>query len=344
MVDEMSTELVVPTQGSKKKLLVSQEAAEFWVSDVSKGKELFTSVIPTLNAEQVAYASRGGTSANAIVTFVFGLAGSGMADLLVFMPMQGDQPNLAITGMALASLLVPITAVSAVAAFINKRHHRWGEKWWKVIHTVQSTGLRAWLKARYGVRVDDEGLASLASQVLEGKEHAFTDTSGKTWLMRPVNAESASPQWLVEKKQNATASEAEVVDVNIDAVKPLPKKAKALYANIVAQVETLNSYPLTVESSHAVRRSEQEAEEIIASYRKLEALNARNAGDAALVEVLSAINDELGDVAQHEVAAVRKQMAVQSNYLQDKKATKGSPTLALTAQSEQPLKVKESGN
>lgn len=324
-----STDLVIPAQ--RKSQLISQETADSWLSEVSTGKDLFQSVIPSSVATKI-FKPKRETVADAIVLpfslTLVGTMGAVLAGLFVPGNFEGALDHLNLLGQA-GLFLGPATVIGGVGGLFGNRIGNKKLMKRAVVQAFQEKGLRNWLKARYGIDIHDETLSGVAGHLLEGKESSFVDKTGRGWLIRPSGSGAAASKWLVEEQKIVQSTEASTIAV-IDASEiVLPGEAQTLYDSITARVTMLDSYNLTVESSHTVRRAEQEAKQVVASYQKLEALNESASGEAALVEVLAAVNEELLEVAQVEAASVRSQMAVQSNYLQEKKAAKGFSTLKL---------------
>lgn len=336
-----STDLVIPAQ--RKRQLISQESADSWLSEVSTGKDLFRSVISSAVATKILKPKRETVADAIVIPWSLALGGT-MAAILAGILTPGNfedvLDHLNLFGQA-GLFLGPATIVGGVGGLFGNRVGNKKSIKRAIVQAFQEKGLRNWLKARYGIDIHDETLSGVAAYLLEGKESSFVDKSGRGWLIRPSGSGEAASKWLVEEQKIVQSTEASTVAV-VDASEiVLPGEAQTLYDSITARVKMLDSYALTVESSHTVRRAEQEAKQVVASYQKLEALNESASGEAALVEVLAAVNEELLEVAQAEAASVRSQMAVQSNYLQEKKAAKGFSALKLPAAADELASVLE---
>lgn len=314
----MSTNLVVPAQ-KKGKELISQAQAEDWLEKVSDGKELFVSVIPgsirrpLTNSFAVGTIAFLGTSLIDLIPAIFIRALSGWTPL--------DEPQQA---MFLGLVLSPGLAVAAVSSLIASKGDKRRAAVWTAISEFEKQGLSAWLKARYGLTVSDGTLKDITEKVLFNEPSEFSDDRGKTWNLRnavPDGSENVS--WFVEEEQPAAVEEFVALEVSIAQV-TLPSEAKTLHDSIQNRLDTLKAYSLSIESSHNVSRSEQETQQAILSYRKLEALGEEVSGYVELIEVLSAVNEDLLAVIKREAKDVKTQLAVQGQYLRMRQVDSGS--------------------
>jgi hypothetical protein len=287
MVNEMSTELVVPVQ-KKGKELIFQDQVKAWLETVSAGKELFVSVVPSNVRRKYPNSFS--------VGFIAWIGVTGM-DLVgeVVMRLHSGWTPLDETQQAVFSGMVfgPAFAAAIVSSWIAHKGDKRTAAIWDSVVEFEKQGLSAWLKARYGLIVSDETLKEMAEKILSNQATQFSDDEGSIWVLRDTPPDAAgNVSWFVEEQQLTVVEEPAMLEASVVEV-VLPGEAKTLHDSILNRLDVLKAYSLSVESSHNVSRSEQEARQAILSYRKLEALGEGAHGYAELVDVLSAVNEDL---------------------------------------------------
>lgn len=328
MVDEMSTELVVPGQKKGKEFL-TQEQVKNWLTEVSTGSSSFVSVVPAkLVRDFEAFSKYSNMWGFTGVLF----ASISLIDMVIFaFPSTASGGGYTEMGFGLyfAAICGPAAGMSGLVPLLLPHWMRRKRKQVNSIMALQALGVQSWLKARYGITVPRDVLPRIALDAWIGREIKFADVTNRQWIMVPFRAETNETHWRIEEKKTETRVEAVTAEAAVSSVVILPNEAKTLHESIKTRLGVLGGYNLSVDSAHSVRRAEQEAAQAISTYQKLDRLGEAESGYSGLVEVLSEVNEELHHVVQSEAGELRKQLAVQSNYLRDKKSGRGSSSLEL---------------
>lgn len=320
----VSTDLVVGTK-PKSKYAVSRATAEAWLEEASFGKELFIPLV-SLRASQ-AVASEASVSVPSLsaqfggLGALFGVMG-GMFTMTA--QVAASHSHHLASGNLLDSLLflgVPgVIAGLGSAPFISKSRAK-HSLLLNQLEAVHSQGLRSWLKARYGLVVTDEVLKqSVVGMLEDGSVPVFEDVSGREWVLRPSHADGSA--WLVDQFVPTVDSEAVTVETVVDEV-VLPGEAGVIYSSVMGRLAILSAYSLSAESSHNVKRVREDVRQAIVTFRKWEALGGDSSGEDKLVVVLSALNEELLAIVNHELATVGDDLTVQGNYLKSRQLESG---------------------
>lgn len=306
-----STDLVIAPVHKGRKELVSASGVQAWLDEVSSGERLFTGVVPR------------GMDYGENVWLNSTLAGSlgGLAGMLA-------------TGMVSAvgpvdlSIILGLFGAGAATGFFGglpffKRNESRGQKRFNLILAIQRLGLQNWLKARYGLEVDEQTLNSIAYKSLHNYLAInFTDVSGRNWQVEYSdgrNKFAVVPLEVTSDREVRVVNADSVVSMKAEVVEsPLPGEAGSLLSSVRSRLTALKALSLGVESSHVVKRVEEDIRQAVATFRKLESLGAGFDGVERLVFVLNALNDELRGLVDAEVLAAKEDLTVQGNYVKSR--------------------------
>lgn len=303
---------------AKRGVIVSADDAEFWLRDVGLGDELFHSLISFSQAAKLSE-SKESVKRNALAASGITLIGMLFTTMLTTPTGAFDTSLGSLT--VLGSVVIPTIVVGGVAGLVTRSSAKRNRLWWNAIRKIQASGLALWLSRRYDINASEGALAAAAAATLKDNLNMakFTDAEGRSRQLGPVYSSlTHQTSWQIAERE--TKQEQIIrpqLEVTSAEASELPGEAGRLHEQVVAQIRTLNTFALSVENTHIVQRAEKETAEAVSSYRQLEQLGRSDAGYAELLEVLSAVEADLKQIVEQEVAVVKKRLAVQGRFLRD---------------------------
>lgn len=313
MSEVVSMELATSSMKRGRKELVSASGVQAWLEKMSSGEGSFTSIVPGRAARR---ASENNFAVSLVTTSIAStLVG---AVTISALPLYGSLNVLEIIGFVAAT---PLVVTGSAFPFFKRSSSR-QKLLWAQLQTVQSAGLAAWLKARYGLEVSEGTLGKVTEKILLGEYPIFADLSGGNWRVERSRVDNTI---VVVPFEDAKDREKQVVRVvgrgaEADLVTKveLPGELGSLLAGVESRLSALKLLSLAVESSHVVKRVEEDLRQALLSYRKLDVLGASVEGSGQLAVVLGALSDELRGLVDAEVSAVKADLTVQGNYLKSR--------------------------
>jgi hypothetical protein len=341
MTDSKITDLVLTSKKPSKNEVIFRAEAQNWLKRMSLGVEKFSPLISSQKSQSLIAKSRF-TNALACWTFPTAPVG-GFAGIMTVLPL-GKEFFINETGLAALILVGCIFGTTAVVGTpLSKLTQYKSRKKYAETYLINQQGLKNWLKARYGIEVNEEQMEKLMkypslhakADLRETSEYNidFVDVNGRKWVFNTDKDKSegwhvtAYKEKAVEKfieLERATSLKELTEEVT------LPGEANAIFGSISSRVAQLEQYSLETEASHNILRIIQDAREAVATYNKLEVLGEADTGFIDLVEVLSILNEELLAIVRKEASDVRNDLLIQKDYLRSRQLESGlNPKLGL---------------
>jgi hypothetical protein len=343
MTDSKITDLVPTSKKPSSKEITFRTEAQNWLDRMSLGVEKFSPLISSQKSQSLIAKSR---FANALALWTYPTAPMGTFTGLATLISMGREfllSELALVPLVLVGCTVGATALIGVP--LSKLTQRKSRKKYAETHLINQQGLKNWLKARYGIEVNEEQMEELmkyptlhANAYLYLRETSeynidFVDVDGRKWVFNTDKDKSEG--WHVTpykekavKKPIKSEQTTSLKEITEEVV--LPGEANAIFGSISNRVAQLEQYSLETEASHNILRIVQDTREAIATYKKLDALGEADTGLADLVEVLSILNEELLAIVRKEASDVRNDLLIQKDYLRSRQLESGlNPKLGL---------------
>jgi hypothetical protein len=341
MTDSKITDLVPTSKKPSKNEVIFRAGAQNWLKRMSLGVEQFSPLISSQKSQSLIAKSRF-MHAWALWTYPTAPVGS-FAGVATLLPMGREfllsEPSL----IPLVIVGCTVGAIVLIGAPLSKLTQHRNRKKYAETHLINQQGLKNWLKARYGIEVNEEQMEKLMkypnlhakAYLRETSEYGidFVDVNGRKWVFNTNKDKSKG--WHVTAYKE-TAVEKPIESERVTSLKELteevalPGETNAIFESISSRIAQLEQYSLETEASHNILRIVQDTREAVATYKKLDALGEADTGLADLVEVLSILNEELLAIVRKEASDVRNDLLIQKDYLRSRQLESGlNPKLGL---------------
>jgi hypothetical protein len=202
---------------------------------------------------------------------------------------------------------------------------------------------RSWLEERHQLMVSESELDRLSpaymGEMKAGRMMKFTDAvkgekyrlvmgqdsytmevtpDGKADSVRVLESQSRLQEQAIALKQK----EDNQVAVQ-ETLEELPTALADMYTQILEGVARLRQYSLVVETSHAVQRIEDDAQQAVLAYKRILLLDPNEKDSDFTEQVFTWLLAELADITKSEVQSIRSQIEVHNRYVSARNANSG---------------------